>query len=222
MGDQESRFQQIKLFAGLSSEALQKLDAAAWSVTAADGELILLEGDKETPVFFILQGTVRVFHSNPEGREQTLILMNPGETFNHATVFSESTLAAAMAVAVGPVRLLAMTPADFRSIVSETPEIALAVLRDFAVKLHHLTAVTHDLSLRSVRGRLARFLLLQAQAASPAVVRWTQDEIAAQVGTVREVVSRILRAFVKEGLVKMERQRITVLDAEALQREAEF
>jgi hypothetical protein len=55
MGDQESRFQQIKLFAGLSSEALQKVDAAAWSVTAADGELILLEGDKETPVFFILQ-----------------------------------------------------------------------------------------------------------------------------------------------------------------------
>jgi CRP/FNR family transcriptional regulator len=109
---------------------------------------------------------------------------------------------------------------DFRRVASETPAIALAVLDDFSAKLRHLADLTHDLSLRSVRGRLARFLLAQAQV-EDAPLRWTQEEIAAQIGTVREVVSRMLRALIRDGLIQMERQRIAILDPEALEAEAE-
>jgi CRP/FNR family transcriptional regulator len=109
--------------------------------------------------------------------------------------------------------------------VIHTPELALVVLRDLASKVHHLTDLTRDLGLLTVRARLARFLLSQGQPPEgeppPGVhVRWTHHEIANQIGTVREVVSRTMRAFVKDGLIKLERHRIIVLDREALRLEA--
>jgi CRP/FNR family transcriptional regulator len=124
-------------------------------------------------------------------------------------------------VAVGPVELLSISCSDFSRIVGETPEIAQAVLRDFSQKLIHLTNLTHDLGLRTVRARLARFLLGHGSAEGGPPVRWTHQEIAAQIGTVREVVSRTMRSFVKEGLIRVERHRILVVDREALEAEAE-
>ena len=75
-----------------------------------------------------------------------------------------------------------------------------------------------DLSLRTVRARLARFLLEQSEADAP--VRWTHAEIAARIGTVRVVVSRTLRDFAAEGILDVQRQRIAVADRDALMREA--
>jgi CRP/FNR family transcriptional regulator len=71
-----------------------------------------------------------------------------------------------------------------------------------------------------VRGRLARFLLEQAEAGA-VTRRWTQEEIAAYLGTVRDMVGRTLRAFADAGLVRLERQRIVLLDREGLEAEAE-
>jgi len=211
----------IQLFADLSPAAQGALAAIASARTYGDGQVIMLEGDLDLPVFFVLQGTVRTFRTNLDGREQTLIHLGPGAAFNMPAAFSASPQSPASAVAVGAVKLLSVSRADFQRVVSETPEIALAVLRDFAQKLYHLTDLTHDLGLRSVRGRLARFLLTHAQAEATSPIRWTHEEIAARFGTVREVVSRTRRTFIKDGLVRVERQRIVVLDRDALAREAE-
>jgi len=104
----------------------------------------------------------------------------------------------------------------------------LALLQDFADRLDHLTILVEDLSLRTVRGRLARFLLEHASTELGGTVgegevarRWTQDEIAAHLGTVRDTVGRTLRAFVDAGLVRMDRQRIVLLDREGLEAEAQ-
>jgi CRP/FNR family transcriptional regulator len=93
------------------------------------------------------------------------------------------------------------------------------VLRDFAARLHHLTNLTEDLALRTVRGRLARFLISEADLGS--VDReWTQEEMAVRLGTVRDVIGRTLRSLEDEGLVRRERQQIILLDREALMEEA--
>jgi len=210
----------LDMFADLSPAALRQLAAVTAPQTYADGQIIILEGAPEAPVFFVVAGTVRAFRTNLEGREQTLIYLKPGTAFNMPVAFARDYSAPASAVAVGPVELLHVARRDFRRVASETPEIALAVLRDFSDKLRHFTEMTHDLSLRSVRGRLARFLLTHAATAQDEPIRWTQEEIAARVGTVREVVSRTLRDFIKAGLIQTERQRITVLDPEGLQRES--
>jgi CRP-like cAMP-binding protein len=215
-----SDLEQIALFAQLDAFDLAKLDAVAGQTAFSDGQIIMLEGDTNAPVFFVLEGTVRAFRTNLEGREQTLIYLKPGTAFNLPAAFSAQRTAPVSAVAVGKVRLIFISPQNFRRVTSETPGIALAVLGDFASKLYHLTDLTHNLGLRSVRGRLARFVLDQAQLERDSPIRWTQEAIAAQIGTVREVVSRTLRTFVKEGLIEMSRQRISVLDPDALEREA--
>jgi CRP-like cAMP-binding protein len=213
----------IRLFSALSPAAQRALSAVAVTRHIVDGQVIVLEGDADTPVSFVLQGTVRVYRTNLEGREQNLIRLHAGDAFNMPVAFAGRGAAPASAVAVGPVELLSISSPDFRRVVSETPEIALAVLRDFAQKLYHLTDLTHNLGLRSVRGRLAQFLLghAQAEAQGSALARWTHHEIASQIGTVREVVSRTLRAFVKEGLIDVRRHQIIVLDPESLAHEAE-
>lgn len=212
----------IGLFAQVPLPALERLSEVTQVKTFEEGELILLEGDEGAPLFFIAEGTARIFHTNPDGREQTLIYLHAGTAFNLPSAFSETRAAPASAMSIGQMQLLVVSPADFRRITAETPEIALAVLKDFADKLYHFNRLTHDLSLRSVRGRLAGLLLAQAQSEDKPLTRWTQEEIAAQIGTVREVVSRTLRAFVKEGLIQMERQRIIVIDPEGLQNEADL
>ena len=84
-------------------------------------------------------------------------------------------------------------------------------MRDYSQRLKQLTNKVEDLGLYSVRARLVRFLLEQAdQKEIP--VRWTQDEIARQIGTVRDVVGRSLRTLEQEGLIQIRRQCIRLLD----------
>lgn len=211
----------VKLFAGLAPASLVALAPLASARSYRDGDSILLEGEEAAGVLFVLEGAARVYRTSPEGREQTLILLHAGDALNLPTPFAPSPVAPASAVAVGDSRLLALPLAAFRRAASEIPDLALAVMGDLAARLRHFTRLTYDLSLRSVRGRLARFLLRHASADAPSPVRWTQEEVAAQLGTVREVVSRTLRAFVREGLIRLDRQRILILDREALERESE-
>ncbi|MBM4430728.1 MAG: winged helix-turn-helix domain-containing protein, partial [Chloroflexi bacterium] len=84
----------------------------------------------------------------------------------------------------------------------------------------HLTDLVEDLSLRTVRARLARFLLEHAEE-QEVPRRWTQDEMAARLGTVRDMIGRTLKAFADAGLLRMDRQRIVLLDRQGLQTEAD-
>ncbi len=217
-GDLLEQLKTVALCAALPECALERLAGAARPIAYQDGQLIVIEGDAGAPVFFVMEGAVRAFRTNLDGREQNLIHLSAGEAFNMPAAFAPGQIAPISAAAVGPTRLLCIAQADFRRITSQTPDIALAVLRDFSTKLVHLTNLTHDLSLRSVRGRLAQFLLAQAQSGD--APRWTHEAIAAQIGTVREVVSRTMRAFVREGLIEINRQQITIRDPQALEIEA--
>ena len=212
---------QVGLLAHLSPAAQRELTSGACAHTFQDGQIILLEGTRDSPVCLVLSGTVRVYRTNLEGREQTLNRLSAGDVLNMSAAFADDHTAPASAVAIGPVELLAISQADLMRIVSNTPEIALAVLSDMSNKLYHLTRLTYDLSLRSVRSRLARFLLDQSDAKATAPVHWTHEQIAAQIGTVREVVSRTLRALIRDGLIRLDRQRIVLVDRAALEREAD-
>ena len=216
-----TNIQRIRLFASLTSGAQDRLAATSRTRAYEDGQLLLLEGDQDSPVFFVVQGAVRVFHANPEGREQTVIFLQQGEGFNMPAAFSQAHRAPASAMAVGQVKALLVGRRDFQRLATTVPEIALAVLSDFSDKLYHLTGLAYNLSLRSVRARLARFLLDHVQVPQATPIRWTHEEIASQIGTVREVVSRTLQSFSQRGLIQMARQRIVIVDRDELDQEAQ-
>jgi CRP/FNR family transcriptional regulator len=209
----------IPLFRSLSDDALARMARMVHARTAVPGETIIFEGDSCEAAYFIAEGQVRVSRLSRSGREQVLARLGSGQAFNTVPPFQPNGVNHATVEALTPATLYVITSDDFRRLVGECAELALVVLRDFADRLDHLTDLVEDLSLHTVRGRLARFLLEHAEAEGVSR-RWTQEEIAAHLGTVRDMVGRTLRAFADAGLVRMERERIFLLDREGLEAEA--
>jgi len=211
---------QISLLASLPSETLGRVAAAATRRTVAEGEIVIVEGEPCQAAYFIAQGRVRVYRLSPAGREQVLVCLGPGQAFNTVPVFQSHGVNHATVQVLEPATLYVVSSADLRRLVAECPALATALLQDFADRLDHLTNLVEDLSLRTVRGRLARFLLDHGETGQ-AQQRWTQEEIAAHLGTVRDMVGRTLRSFADAGLIRMERQRIVLLDREGLEAEVQ-
>jgi CRP/FNR family cyclic AMP-dependent transcriptional regulator len=210
----------VTLFASLSDDVLARVASVARARAYSPGEVVIFEGDRCQASYFVAEGQVRVYRLSPTGREQVLARLGPGQAFNTVPPFYPHGVNHATVEALSPVTLYAVACEDFRRLVGECAELALAILQNFADRLDHLTNLVEDLSLRTVRGRLARFLLEHAD--SIQVTRnWTHDEIAANLGTVRDMVGRTLRAFADAGLVRIERQRILLLDREGLEAEAQ-
>jgi CRP-like cAMP-binding protein len=211
----------IELLSGLSDAALARLARLAVRRTYDSGQVILVEGSPCEAVYFVAEGEVNVSRISPTGREQVLARLGPGQAFNTVPPFQPQPTNHATVQALTPVTLYAIPCEDLLRLVGECPELALAILRDFAGRLDHLTHLVEDLSLRTVRSRLARFLLRQAEAGE--VTReWTQEEIATYLGTVREMVGRTLRGLADAGLVRVDRERIILLDREGLEAEAQI
>ncbi|MCS7282386.1 MAG: Crp/Fnr family transcriptional regulator [Anaerolineae bacterium] len=220
-------FQRIPLFSSLPERVLRRLAEVALRREYAPGAMVILEGEPCQYVYFVAEGEVRAIRTSPDGREQVLAQLGPGGALNVVPPFLPRKVNHATVQALTPVVLYAVPAADFLRLVEEFPELARVLLEEFARRLDRLSRLVEDLSLRTVRARLARFLLEHAEGekgaeagATTVVRRWTQEEIAAQIGTVREVVARTLRAFAEAGLLKIEGHRILLLDREGLEAEA--
>jgi CRP/FNR family cyclic AMP-dependent transcriptional regulator len=157
-----------------------------------------------------------------DGREQVLKVFGPGRTFADIPVFDDGPVPAdAVAVTDSTVAILPQT--DLLDLLRRHPDVGLDVIRLFASRLRAYKQVVEDLSLRDVVGRVARLLRDHARGEATLVensasisLRYTQNELAAMVGTVREVVQRALKTLEHAGVIHLARGRIRITDAEAL------
>lgn len=210
----------IEIFKNLSAPSLEKLQSVSRFIEKSAGEFIFQEQDPDTPVCFVIKGGVRVFKTGGDGKEQNLAIFNEGEVFNLPTAFFAERLAPASASAICKSRIMTISQQDFHRVVTGNPEIALAVLGDLSAKLEHLAALVHDLSLKDVRARLAKFLLEQHLSPDQSM-KWTHEKIAAQIGTSREVVTRLLKVFTREGWLEINRHRIEIIKPATLKKIAD-
>ena len=202
----------IPFFATLDAAALNDVARRAVVCEYRPGEHIIYEGDAPSGMFFVLRGRVRLSRTAPDGREQVLAMVAAGENFNAVPLFDERpnpTTARAMS-AVSCVVL----PRDaLLDLIHRHPDLALAALREMAAQLRDLVVLVEDLAFRSVRERLARQLLHEA---AEGMAELTHQELAERTGTVREIAGRALRQLAQEGMVRLERGRVIVLDREGL------
>jgi CRP/FNR family transcriptional regulator, cyclic AMP receptor protein len=210
----------IALFRSLPPAALNRLVETAIPRAYEPDETIFLAEEPCRAVYFIVRGQVRVYRLSPEGQKQVLAILGPGQAFNTVPPFLEDAVTHASAEALTRVTIYALPKEDYLRLMRRCPDLAMGVLREFAQRLDHLTGLVEDLALHSVTGRLARFLLQQAEGEAVAR-RWTQAEMAEQLGTVRDVVGRSLRGFEDRGLIRMERGRIVLLNRPGLEEEAQ-
>lgn len=211
---------EIQIFARLTERTLQEIAQALFRRTYAPDAFILMEGEPCQAAFFIAEGTVCVHRLSSDGREQVLVQMKKGEAFNTVPPIPANGKNHANVRALTEATLYGLSKDDYVRLLQTYPDLAYAVLQDLANRMSHMTDLIENLSLHSVRGRLARFLLAQADG-NELPQRWTQDEIAAHVGTVRDVVGRTLRAFQDAGFIRRDRQKIILIDRKGLEAEAE-
>lgn len=185
------------------------------------GELLFLEGEPGERLYYLLSGQVKVFKTSADGKEQVLRIFQEGETFNEVPVFDDGpNPASAMVLEEGTAYVQHRD--DIRRLLSEHAAIALSVIQVLASRLRYMVGLVEDLSFKHVSARVAKALLHHSAAVEGKTAhRLTQQELAALVGTAREVVGRVLKVLEQEGAIDLEQGRITLLNRERLEAASE-
>jgi CRP-like cAMP-binding protein len=221
------RLQQEPLFENLPVDELSWLARVSRSQSLCPGEVLILEGDECRAMYIVDRGTVRLSKASSSsafgfGREQTIRLMGPGESFNEVPVFDGGTNPVTVE-AIEPTCVIVVPKREVQELVDRSPEFASVIIRIMAQRLRHMLAMIEDVSMRDVAGRVAK-ILLQVQRPTHGVGagvttgrRLTQREIAEMAGTAREVVARALKKMERTGAVSIQRGHVQILDSELLE-----
>ena len=209
----------VPYFADLDEAALRAVAQVAIRRHYGKDEVIFLEGEPCAGLCIVEEGRIKLFKVSLDGREQVVKLLGPGEFFNEVAVLDGGpNPVSAMAALESTLRII-----DRRTmldLLARYPALAQGVIENLAARARHLVSLVEDLSLRTVSARLAKLLLTQAAGNDEAPRRMTQQEMAAQLGTVREMIGRVLHSFEEESLIRFDRHRIIILDREELESRA--
>ena len=218
MAVQSAKLRRIPLFATLSENQLAHVAGMTVERHYERGDVILLEGEQGGALCFVSEGLVKVFKTSPEGREQVLRLIAAGYTFNDVPALDGGSNPAS-AAAMESSAIYMIRHIELRQLIMTEPEVAAAVIKTLAQALRHLVGLVEDLSLRHVTARVAKLLLEQEMSSTIKVTghQLTQQEMAAIVGTAREVVGRALKELETAGAIEMRQGRAVVLNRERLQ-----
>jgi CRP/FNR family cyclic AMP-dependent transcriptional regulator len=218
-------FAKVAIFAGLSESEIAFLAQRAVSRRFSAGELVFSEGEPCAGLYVVQSGHIRIFKSSPGGREQVLSIDGPGSSVAELPVFDGGNYPASV-VAIDDATLLFVSKQDFQSLCLTHPQVALKVLKVVGARLRRLVGIIEELSFTTVRHRLAAFLLRLAQKEGKRTADGVEvtmpvsnQELASQIGTVRELVSRNLSRLQSEGLLKIDGRSVTVRNLKALEAE---
>ncbi|MGC2614849.1 MAG: Crp/Fnr family transcriptional regulator [Terracidiphilus sp.] len=186
------------------------------------GELLFSEGEPCNGLHIIAKGKVRIFKTSVGGREQVLAVNVPGESVAELPVFDGGPFPAS-AVAIDDVEIAFISRRDFQSYCMEHPEVSLKVLQVVGARLRRLVGIIEELSFTTIRQRLISVLLRLSENEGRKTSRGIEfhlpashQELANQLGTVRELVSRNLMRLQAEGLLDVDARQIVVKDVGGL------
>jgi CRP/FNR family transcriptional regulator len=207
----------LPYFRSLDQETLASVAAMTYRRAYEPNEVIFLEGEPCAGLFIVHSGHVKIYKASPEGREQILTIIGPHDSFNDVAVFDGGPNPAT-AQAMETTELCVIERPAMLNLFDKHSKLAQAVVAVLAARARMLVGMVEDLSLRSVTSRLAKLLL--DQATHPDSIPLTHQQMAARMGTVREMVSRALRELEAEGMVRREGRQIVITDQAALERRA--
>jgi len=214
------RLRSFEFLQGLDETTLVRLaDSATWQVFSPDS-VVFWEGDVESNLFYLQYGSLKVLRSSPDGREQVLKFIEEGEIFNEVGVLAKRPNPAT-AVALEESGIWLIPRHALEDVISSHPQTAIQIIENMADKIIELVTLATDLSLKTVEARFAKLLLEQAKDDVVERRRWTnQTELAARLGTVPDVLSRVIRELTRNKLIEADRREIRILDRKGLMERA--
>ncbi len=211
------------LFAALDDSEVTSLAERCGIRPYAPGEMLFSEGEACKGLYIVVSGRVRIFKTALNGREHVLTVEGPGASVAELPVFDGGKYPASGS-AMEKTEVLFISRSDLRAICLEKPEVSLKMLQVVGTRLRRLVGIIEELSFTTVRHRLISWLLRQAAAEGRASERGTvlslnasQQELAAQIGTVRELISRNLARLQAQSFIEMDGREVTILDKEGLE-----
>lgn len=217
--EKQSILAQSPLFQAADSDLrLQMMERSQPAVLPA-GAFYIHEGDTVESFAIVGDGQLRVFKTGESGREITLYTVNSGESclLNIASIMSDKP-SPATAQAVSPVHALLFPAKLLKSWIAEKPPVRDFIFGTLATRIANMMSLVEEITFRKIDRRLAEFLIERAEGKTGVVpmLSMTHEQIASELGTAREVVSRLLKEFERRGVVRLQRGQITVVDREQL------
>jgi CRP/FNR family cyclic AMP-dependent transcriptional regulator len=214
--------QRVPLFASLSPSQLAELARVARRFNYARDETIFFQEDDGDTFYVILSGQVKVSVTSPEGQEAILVMLDAGEGFGEFALLDDQPRSATIE-ATQPTEVLSLRKDDFRRLLRQMPDIAIALLKVLTKRLRDTDQLVQDAAFLDVGDRLAKKLLFLMETHGRTVpqgielgLKLTQQDLASMIGATRESVNKQLGAFRDRGIVAVDRQRIIILRPETL------
>jgi CRP-like cAMP-binding protein len=203
-----------QLFAGLSAQDLEKIAAVAIPKPLEKGEYLFHERDQAHGFYAVQSGAVNVHRVNAAGKEQSIHIFRPGETFAEAALATKQGYPAD-ARAVEPSQVLLIQKDGFLDLLRRQPELALRMLASMSSHLRVLVSQLEDLALKDVETRLANWLVKRCpdpKSPEPATIElsMTKRVLAAELGTVSETLSRTLAKLREQKLLSVAGKKIVI------------
>jgi CRP/FNR family transcriptional regulator len=214
------------LFEALDDEGAKSLRAGVVEVRLSRGDRLFGEGDVGDRLDVVLDGKIKLTRAAPDGRENLLSVLGPGEMFGELSLFDPRPRTAS-AVALTDAVLAALGHDYLRHWLTGRPEVALHLLRALAQRLRRTNDVMADLVFTDVPGRVAKALLDLAdrfgeftEGGLQVHHDLTQEELAQLVGASRETVNKALADFSARGWLQLHAKSVLILDRDRLARRA--
>jgi CRP/FNR family transcriptional regulator, cyclic AMP receptor protein len=213
----------ISRLGGLPPEVIDELIDGAVRRKIAAGSVTHREREDSPHLELVLSGVIRAFVTAPDGRTMTIRYCRPGALLGAMSLFAADFTMPAATQAVVDAEVLAMSPAVVTRAAERDVRVARALLSELSERAQSFVGEIAGGAFSTVKQRVARHLLDLAseptsersadrETGEGLIVRVSQQELAAAVGTVREVVVRVLRELRETGAVRTERDRILIID----------
>lgn len=219
----EGIWKESPFFFGLDEHQIAELEAISTSRKYSKGTIIFSEDEEARGFFVVISGRVKVYKLSPEGKEQILHIISPGQTFAEAALFDDSTYPA-FAESLAETRVLYFPKESFLNLIRRNPQISLNMIGSLSHWLRKFVNLVEELSLKDVSARLSKYLLdLSAQSGRSSKrgieikLEINKGQLASQLGTISETLSRALRKLRDKGIIEVEGKRITILQRKTLE-----
>jgi CRP-like cAMP-binding protein len=216
----------VPLFEALGEQDQAELRSVMSETSLRRGEILFNEGDPGDRLYVLTDGKVKLGHTAPDGRENLLAVLGPGEILGELTLFDPGPRSTT-ATAVAPTHLLELQHNDLMTFLDTRPELAKHMLRALAQRLRRTNTALADLVFSDVPGRVAKALLDLADRFGERTDDGvyvphdlTQEELAQLVGASRETVNKSLAEFVSRGWIRLDGRAVLLLDVDRLRRRA--
>jgi CRP/FNR family transcriptional regulator len=210
------------IFSGLEPADLAALAAVVTVRELPKGTALFEEGEEAKGLFLVAEGKLKVFKATPDGREQILHFIFPGETFAEVALFAGKAYPAS-AQTLEPSRVLFVPRDGFFGLLRKRPEITNRLLAGMALWVRRFTDLLAEYA-KAVPSRVAGYLLAEALRQQPRALAdgtrvrlaVNKGELASHLGTVPETLSRAFARLRDEGLIEVEEREIVIRDLAGL------